>query len=596
MLWYIFWWLSLVTLLVSVVITIVSVKNKRNSVKSVYILFAGVFLSLVLLIYPIYKNAFNGDVGSILKAIIISSQNAIQFFSADSDFALITENISGLNGWLKEAYSLLGALLIILSPLLTFSFVLSFFKKATAPVRHFLHLPAETYVFSQINSRSVSLAESVVKENSKSIIVFTNVPKEEGNVDNGLMSRVKALDSILYAKAVSAIRIPWASKIKKLAFFAINENEAECINESLLLIEKYKAYSNACIYLFSSGIESELMINGIDKGSLQVRRVNPINSFVNHFLVKNATSLFDSAINLPNGKKEISVLILGAGDLGKELLKALSWYCQMEDYFLRINAFDKQENIKGKLEALCPEMFDERYNGKENNGTTYYDINIHSCDVKTKAFKDIVKNIGRVSYVFVALGDDSLNVATAVNMRVLFEQMHIHPHISAVVSDSAKSKALSGSEAKGKNPYDIHFIGDAQTIYSSEVILNSAVEKEALELHKRYNNGSAEGFYEYEYNYKSSMASVIHYEARKYCNIPGADKCNEALNDYERDIIEVLEHKRWNAYMRSEGFVYSGSEDKKSKNQLGKMHNNLVEFERLLDEDKRKDSRVGTKS
>ena len=92
------------------------------------------------------------------------------------------------------------------------------------------------------------------------------------------------------------------------------------------------------------------------------------------------------------------------------------------------------------------------------------------------------------------------------------------------------------------------------------------------------------------------MASVIHYEARKYCNIPGADKCNEALNDCERDIIEALEHKRWNAYMRSEGFVYSGSEDKNSKNQLGKMHNNLVEFERLLDEDKRKDSRVGTKS
>ena len=46
--------------------------------------------------------------------------------------------------------------------------------------------------------------------------------------------------------------------------------------------------------------------------------------------------------------------------------------------------------------------------------------------------------------------------------------------------------------------------------------------------------------------------------------------------------------------MRSEGYVYSGNPDKSSRNDLGKMHHNLVDFETLSDEDKRKDSRVGT--
>ena len=56
-----------------------------------------------------------------------------------------------------------------------------------------------------------------------------------------------------------------------------------------------------------------------------------------------------------------------------------------------------------------------------------------------------------------------------------------------------------------------------------------------------------------------------------------------------RDGIEVLEHRRWNAYMRSEGYVYSGSPDRATRNDLGKMHHDLIPFDLLSEEDKRKD-------
>lgn len=91
------------------------------------------------------------------------------------------------------------------------------------------------------------------------------------------------------------------------------------------------------------------------------------------------------------------------------------------------------------------------------------------------------------------------------------------------------------------------------------------------------------------------MASVIHFDIREKISVPGAGKLDAELSDSEREIIETLEHKRWNAYMRSEGFIFSGSKDKKSRNDLGKMHHNLVVYNELTDEDKRKDSRVGTK-
>ena len=41
--------------------------------------------------------------------------------------------------------------------------------------------------------------------------------------------------------------------------------------------------------------------------------------------------------------------------------------------------------------------------------------------------------------------------------------------------------------------------------------------------------------------------------------------------------------------MRSDGYVYSGSIDKDSRNDLAKTHNCLVSFDMLSDKDKRKD-------
>jgi len=131
------------------------------------------------------------------------------------------------------------------------------------------------------------------------------------------------------------------------------------------------------------------------------------------------------------------------------------------------------------------------------------------------------------------------------------------------------------------------------TSYTETVIRDSELEEEALQRHLKW--GNEEEFWTYEYNYRSSMASAIHMRARILCGIPGADKREENLTEYERDTIEDLEHRRWNAYMRAEGYVFSGSTDKKSRNDLAKMHHDLVNYAALSEETKRIDSKVGTK-
>ena len=79
-------------------------------------------------------------------------------------------------------------------------------------------------------------------------------------------------------------------------------------------------------------------------------------------------------------------------------------------------------------------------------------------------------------------------------------------------------------------------------------------------------------FWKYDYNYTSSIASAIHYKLKCECNVPGIKKPKELRTEEERQIIRVLEHNRWNAYMRSEGYVYSGSTDSESRNDLAKKH------------------------
>jgi hypothetical protein len=192
----------------------------------------------------------------------------------------------------------------------------------------------------------------------------------------------------------------------------------------------------------------------------------------------------------------------------------------------------------------------------------------------------------------VALGSDDVNINTAVNLRMYFERMKIHPMIHAIIYNSQQKKALEGIRNYRGQAYDIAFIGDIESSYTEAVIIDSELEGDALRRHLKW--GKEEEFWNYEYNYRSSVASAIHMRARVHCGMPGAGKREEELTAEERDLLEVLEHRRWNAYMRSEGYISSGSTDKKSRNDLAKMHHDLVDFSLLTEEEKRKDGSVGS--
>ncbi len=238
------------------------------------------------------------------------------------------------------------------------------------------------------------------------------------------------------------------------------------------------------------------------------------------------------------------------------------------------------------------------YNGVSVCGEAEYSIRIHSgCDVSSKSFTDLISDIDDATYVFVSLGSDELNTATAVKLRMIFERKGAKPIIHSVIINSGTKETLENARNSAGQPYAIDYIGDIKSSYSESVIIDSELEEDSFRRHKSYCGGDIEkeeDFWRYEYCYHSSVASALHAKARIKCGISGAEKKEEELSENEREIIESLEHRRWNAYMRSEGFVYSGSDERSSRNDLAKTHNNLVVYSVLSDEDKRKDSRIST--
>ena len=350
---------------------------------------------------------------------------------------------------------------------------------------------------------------------------------------------------------------------------------------------------------------------------MKVIRVNDIQSLVYHNLDVHGMRLFENARDMGNGDKVISAVIVGLGKYGVEMTKALTWFCQMDGFKLKINAFDIDENARGHFENMCPDLMSKSLNGQDIPGEAYYEINIHGgVDIKSPAFVDALSKIKDATYIFVSLGSDAENLSAAVEIRSLCERVsfkgdHHKPDIETVIYDSEVAKTMgikwdndnTSEISEGvcnfkKKPYKIHMIGSLDELYSVGTILDSETVKKAEEANTKHaecvyeealkeisdlpgsedseekkdiekkKKEDIQAFYKFEYNYRSSVARVIHEKKCKELNLKNPE----------------LEHKRWNAYMRTEGYRFSGSKNEASRNDLAKLHHNLVPFSELDNE------------
>ncbi len=560
------------------------------------VLAVGVFFAGWTLYFPHYFMEFAGQsiFARIWETFWVSAHHTIRLFVIDTGFEEIFFSAVAQN---VTAYAVLGTILFIAAPIMTAGVILSFFRNFVSYVNCFAHRRSDAYIFTELNKKSLALATDLAKAHKNAVLIFTDVFGDAEEDGYELCERAKELGAVCFRKDVTSLNLSFFSKTSHLYFFAISETETENVAQAFAIASPdgpYAARENVLLYVFSTDVESELLLSNLPETKIRLRRVDDIRSLVLRNLYDSGEKLFLGALPEEDGQKCINAVVIGTGGHGREMIKTLVWFCQMEGYRIQIHAFDIDENAEDRFALLAPELMSPRNNGVYIKGEAQYKIVFHSgISVNDARFTRALDEAGTPTYIFISMGEDARNVRTAVFLRQYFRQKHMpDPVIQAIVYDTGNKDILNGATNWKGKPYGIEFIGDLEEMYSERVILRQDLENEALITHKGY-GGSEEDFYRFEYNYRSSMASALHRHLRRKLNIANFEKPAEELTVEERDLLERIEHNRWNAYMRSEGYVYSGDKDASTRDDLAKMHHNLIPFDELSEEDKRKDSIVG---
>lgn len=580
----IFGTLSFIAFVVAIMISLRAYKSKGRGKRiftSLHLFTLGIFVSTVLIFIPVYYTGYDfEDPYAFLRPLLVSIHHSLRVFILDGEFDTIRDAVSDTITVTHVLFSLHAAFLYVIAPVLTFSNVLSLFKNLKGEIRFAWHKKHPFYIFSELNERSVALAESVseIKKKVKPIIVFTDVFEQDEEDDYELLLKVHDMNAICLKKDITRLNVK--KKKGRIEFFLMGDDESENVAQAIKLTEENRDTDKRSIYLFSSRPSAGYIIDSVDKGCKTVndslvkavkesptsilyenglkvmnyniddgfylRRIDSIELLTRRVLMDKALidPLFGSAVE----KKEISILIIGLGEYGKQFMKVALWLYQIYGVMLEVNIIDSKskEEIEKVLEQECPEIITK--NRLSINGDASYSINIFGGkDCFTSDLDNLFKNqacLTQTQLAIVALGDDEKNIEVAVTLRKLFvsfsgvsnkddqNKTEDSPLIYSIVYDDKKATSLSSSKnGKGlvnyrETPYHINFVGNLKSQFSYEVIEREK-EFESLALG-----------YHLDWVAKSR-------QLREYYE-------NESLPEFRRDVDHYFEKKK-EAYIKEKG-------------------------------------------
>jgi len=552
----------------------------------------GVFLSSWILLFPYYFAEVFRDLtpfARLWESIWVAAHHVIRFFVVDVDFSDF-QAASAFYG--SKFYIYLGTALILLAPILTFSVILSFWKNFDAYRKFLMHPYAPVYVFSELNEKSLSLATDIKSNDKKSILIFTDLfdPDDEESFD--LLEAAKELGALCFKKDMLALNLKFHAKTSPLFFFAIAEaknvsgiyrgkspNEENLMQARRIMTDKfYSTRPNTHLFVFSSGTLGEMLFDNLPPSGVNVRKVNRYSSFVRRLLYTHGKEmLFDSAIDNGTEEKQINAVVIGGGRYGNEMIKALTWFCQMDGYRVNIDVIDGSRNTGERFAYSYPGLMQGNGNF-ESFDLPRYQLTFHDgVDVATQSFADILQAIHWPTYILVALGSDEMNVSTAVEIRRLFRRngCPFEPHIDAIVYNSDNKEILDAATKRGVS-YNINCIGNLRETFSRQTIIKADFEQEIYNLNRKF--GGRDKLDDDSFN--STEALMIHCTLReKLCPHLPDDASLLAPEDCEK--LKRLEHRRWMAYMFSEGYLFGPRQPHGLKDPVAKTHALIMPYSEL---------------
>ncbi len=425
------------------------------------------------------------------------------------------------------------------------------------------------FVFENLTADTLKKAEGLMGAH----VLFCNTKTADDNLLQKAFDKHYVLD-----------RRPW-QKVKPYPSFPV-------CNFYLLTQESENDFNEIPLKVDNNRFTTEWVSDPV-----RLRFIDEIAYFCNDLVLK--YPLYNT-----NGTKKISVMIVGCGRLGTRMLKTALWAGQIIGYTLKIRVYDKKATeAESAILKDCPEL-------------KLYDIKFIDADITHADFSKKINESLDATYVTVATGDDELNINTAEYLFRLFRvsrNFGSTPPIFTRIRGSEKSSNFSnkGSYLAKRN---IHLFGTADSVFSDSTLFNTYIENLGFAVELCYGDNLTldKNSYEYhsnhesykasEYSRRSSMATALHFNAKLVgSGVMGESDVtptDEQLAAYEKLVsskdpviseLHINEHDRWNAFMRSEGYVYASTEDIRAyygetgshKDELSKHHPCLVGWENL---------------
>lgn len=570
---------------------IISLRKKRYTI----------FLIIMFLINYTMISCLNGC------HILENSFKAISMFIGALDyneiFDLIKENMST-----KNIFNIIVPFQFLISILYSIAFTVNYFS-FFVDYCFYIIFKKEVYIFSCLNRESIALANSIKKKSNHKFSIgflFCDVDYKK-DIPSEYINDIEKMNALLTSKDIRHI---YYSENKKYNIFLSSGDDYKNINDLEKLINNKKLNCDkTTIYPFIKLLKNEIFLDAYLNSKIQIHAVNEVSLMVNDVLFKKTV--------LPlNNSKELNILIIGSGIIGKQFLKSVYWCTTMCDINVNITLLSNNiNNAVSILKQECPEIFNRKnyrwnntYKIRGNKTIVFKQINVNSYIFD----KFINKNYNYFHYYFVALGSDRLNADVSINIRHLLSKKYLNQEnipISTIIMDDTLSLELSNIFVKGSNndedkiiEYNINCFGSYTDIYSYEKIINNDIFKLGLEVSKIIKGKDKDNRLknDYQCNYRSSMAFVLsikyklYFLNNKYDLIEKIDNVEnekfdkiKSASEYENQLSEN-EHERWRCFYETEGFQsVSDEEIEKYKeifglnNYMAKLHPALCDVKEL---------------
>jgi len=514
-----------------------------------------------ILVFPL----FQGE--DVVRQLLLSIFYAIKIPTMNGNFQIL-ENYAGKY---VDYYKYLLYLYAALSPLLTVGIIVTFIEEKIDLFYASMHTNKTIHVFSKINEKSILLANSLKDKHQK--IIFCDVE----NIKNRDM-RLKKMKALCLKKKIHELNYSCYKNIVNV--YAMSESSEQNVNQVLKLIENNRNTRNSLTaYVFTTNDDTQIILDSTEKGNVKTIMVNTYRQMV--YDVLNNCPLYIQSSDV------ISVLIVGAGNIGKEFVKTIPWCGQVINKELEIHVLDKSANqLEKRMAWDCPELCKPYYN------ISYYQVDVLSNDTR----KVLDNNCQNVNYIVVSLGNDDLNLKTAIQMRQYYLRHSMHPVIAVVIKNEERKQQIDILKGEKSCEYDFYPFGSIHEIYNKNSILNPKLEKRAKNVHLSYASDDVDfkEYYRNEYNKKSSFATALHMTYKLYALTNGETVTHHQLEELLKDetniqALQENEHNRWMSYVRSEGYCLATIEDVQkympiTKNHiyhLAKLHPCLVNYNDL---------------